>query len=595
MSSLGGTPAPAEPAPSFGAEPAEVPDWMSSLGGTPAPAEPAPSFGAPAADFGTPDRMSSLGDEPAPKGTTPFMAEPAAETPDWLSSLGGAPTAPADETPAWLQSSGVAAPPPATPEEPDWMRDLGAPAAPPAAPVFGGAFTETPGEAAPAEGEMPDWLSSLRPADINIPSAPIAPMPSATPSPFGEMEPAGAFMTEPGAPNLGAAGLVAAGLAAGELPSWMQSMRPVQAQPSHVPPEVDNYQEKIGILAGMRGVLQAEPTIAKPRKSDTQVQKLLAGEAEIAQVALIAKILQEEAGEARPASKRKLQISLPVERWIVFAVLAIGIIVPWFFAVGFFPLPTTIGREANAAFETIESLPNTKPALIAFDYDPAQRGELDSAAEALIFHLMRRGVTVVGVSTRPAGPGIAEDVFAELTLALKNTYGVSYTYGTHYLNLGYIPGGPVGLLQFAAQPRSLFNRDFSGNLEVWNAASAPGMQTINALGDFGVIVLVTATPDAARAWVEQTQAFAANVPMLAAVSAGADPLVRPYYETSPQQIRGLVSGLIGAAQYEQRAGLSGPASARWDALGGGLLTASLLLIAGNLFSGLMGFRRSRKR
>ena len=598
MGSSGSAPTqPEEPPFALGVSPApstEMPDWMISLGGAPPelvegpPAEAAPAFGAePAAEI--PDWLSSLGgappelvEGPPAKAAPAFSAEPAAEMPDWLTSLGGAP-APLAETETVPPEAG-----------PDWLSGLSAPAE--AAPPFG-AFTEAPSEAAP--GEMPDWLSAQRlqpAAPTEIPSAPVAPEP--TPPPLGAM-PSPRVIPSAAGPALSqrdASRSAVEGLAQGELPAWLQSMRPVDVQPSHVPPEVDNYEEKVGILAGMRGVLQAEPSIAKPHKSEVEVQKLIVSEVEAAQAVLLAEVLKAEAEETRPVAKRRLRISLPVERWLVFAALAAAVITPWFFAAGFFPAPTTIARETNAVFTLVEALPADEPALIAFDYEPAQRGELDPAAQAVIFHLMRRGVSLVGVSTHPAGAGVGDDNFGEWALAFKNAYGISYTYGVNYLNLGYIPGGPVGLLQFAMNPRLLFNADFSGAVRVWDPANAPALATVQSLDDFGLIVLISATPDSFRAWIEQTRSFAAETPVVAVVSAGADPLVRPYYEASPPQINGLVSGIVGAAQYEQQAGLpqDNPASARWDAIGGGMLAAIVLILAGNLLGGLRSLLRGRK-
>jgi hypothetical protein len=83
--------------------------------------------------------------------------------------------------------------------------------------------------------------------------------------------------------------------------------------------------------------------------------------------------------------------------------------------------------------------------------------------------------------------------------------------------------------------------------------------------------------------------------MLAVVSAGAEPLVRPYYESNPRQISGLVSGLRAAAQYEQQAGAPGAASARWDTLGAGLLGAAALVLAGSLINTALAFTRRRKK
>ena len=56
------------------------------------------------------------------------------------------------------------------------------------------------------------------------------------------------------------------------------------------------------------------------------------------------------------------------------------------------------------------------------------------------------------------------------------------------------------LLQFALQPRSIFLADFSGDSKVWES---PVVSQVAGLSDFGLILLISATPDSARAWIEQ--------------------------------------------------------------------------------------------
>jgi hypothetical protein len=293
--------------------------------------------------------------------------------------------------------------------------------------------------------------------------------------------------------------------------------------------------------------------------------------------AALTALLHEDA-QAAPASRRRFRLALPLDRLLVVCLLAFVVIVVPVAAPALFPLPTTIAPEAEAAFQLIEAAPLDKPVLVAFDYEPAHQGEMNPPAQALLAHLMRRGVPLVAVSTRAAGAPVADEVLNELAL------GHGYVYGANFVNLGYIPGGPVGLLQFAANPRSLFSADFRGTRDVWNQ---PAARHVNGLGDVGLIVLVSATPDDTRAWVEQTQRYAAGVPTVAVVSAGAAPLVRPYYETDPRQISAMVTGIIGAAQYEQRAGAPGAASLRWNAMNGGLITAAALILAGNLIYGAL--------
>ena len=118
---------------------------------------------------------------------------------------------------------------------------------------------------------------------------------------------------------------------------------------------------------------------------------------------------------------------------------------------------------------------------------------------------------------------------------------------------------------------------------------------MDRLSDFGLLVLITATPDETRAWIEQSQNYAAGIPRLAVVSAGAEPMVAPYSEGEAQQLDGLVAELVGAAQYEQQAGLPGLASRHWGALGGGLWAAVMLIVGGNAVYAVLAVIQSQLR
>ena len=89
------------------------------------------------------------------------------------------------------------------------------------------------------------------------------------------------------------------------------------------------------------------------------------------------------------------------------------------------------------------------------------------------------------------------------------------------------------------------------------------------------------------------------MPTIALVSASAEPMVRPYFEASGSPLDGLIVGLGGAAQYERQAGVAGEASSRWPAMGGGLLTAAVVIALGGLISTVLGglgaVRRRTKR
>src|SRR5205085_10119121 len=184
------------------------------------------------------------------------------------------------------------------------------------------------------------------------------------------------------------------------------------------------------------------------------------------------------------------------------------------------------------------------------------------------------------------GPGVAQQVLTSVSAQS----GVTVTYGSQYLNLGYVAGGPVGLLQFAASPRAMLSDDFTGGYggsagALWDA---PAIRNVRQLSDFGLIVLVSGSPEDTRAWIEQAQSFAPDVPTIALVSASAEAMVRPYFETAGSPLDGLIVGLGGAAQYERQAGVAGEAGGRWPAMGGGLLAAALLIALGGLISTFLG-------
>ena len=71
------------------------------------------------------------------------------------------------------------------------------------------------------------------------------------------------------------------------------------------------------------------------------------------------------------------------------------------------------------------------------------------------------------------------------------------------------------------------------------------------------------------------------------VSAQADPLVRPYYENSPQQISGLVAGLPGGRSYEQIADSPQRANAYWYPLNVGIIITILTIFIGGIANGVL--------
>jgi hypothetical protein len=82
--------------------------------------------------------------------------------------------------------------------------------------------------------------------------------------------------------------------------------------------------------------------------------------------------------------------------------------------------------------------------------------------------------------------------------------------------------------------------------------------------------------------------------MVMVLSAGAEPMVRPYFESLEPQVDGILTGLPAALAYEQLNERPGQAQARWNAFGSGVLAVELILAVGLVY-GLVEWVIERRR
>jgi ABC-type cobalt transport system substrate-binding protein len=256
------------------------------------------------------------------------------------------------------------------------------------------------------------------------------------------------------------------------------------------------------------------------------------------------------------------------------------------------PLPSFSPGTA-AVNQLINGLPDQAQVLLAFDYEPALTGEMEPAASAVVDHLMLRGAYLSLVSTSPLGPIVAER-FLSTTQAEHG-----YASDSQYVNLGFIPGGPAGLLAFAESPGRVLPYTLEGN-PAWGRGDQPALpplQGVTHLSDFDLVMVITDSPEAARTWVEQAQPFledeSAQTPLVMVTSAQAEPLVRPYYQPTSGQVQGLLSGLRDGGAYGRLTGSEGLTRKYWDAFGLGLWVAAAVITVGGLVNVGLGVGRDR--
>jgi hypothetical protein len=577
--------------------PLETPDWLSSLGGAEAaqtseeePAifaesSPAESEAEEIPSFDIPDWMKSPADDAKPLQDT---------TPRWLreeSNLTGEP-----EVPSWLSGTGsfelsseAAKETPAQPEDsesiPAWLK-----AAEPHHSI-----EETPAtEAEPAETS--DWLNSLKSLDVE--AEPQQPAEEERSQPFDAETPA--FDVEPEAtedlfaempswlstameqPSSSTPTAITNtdALSPSELPSWVQAMRPVDASTSQ-PASLSSDQtlEARGALAGLQGVLPAVPGYMPTSKPKAYSIKLTASDEQLAHAEILEQILAAETAPVPLEAFSTLRASRSL-RWLISALLLIGTILTVSLRTQIFASPSGVPNEMRNLLFISQSIPDNAPILVAMDYEPSRAGEMQAAAAPLLDNLMlMRAPRLTFIATNETGAILAERLMSG-PLAVHN-----YTDRVSYLNLGYLPGGQLGIRAFAQSPSLASPLDIS----LQPAWETPPLEGVIALNQFAAMILITDNAEAARIWIEQTQELRGDIPFIIISSAQAAPMIQPYYNSA--QVTGIIPGLQGGAIFEQyNASRPGTARSYWDAYSLGMLLAVVLVFGGGLWSLISGMR-----
>jgi hypothetical protein len=366
-------------------------------------------------------------------------------------------------------------------------------------------------------------------------------------------------------------------LAKATLPPWLEAMRPIGT--FRAPPEIDLEEEEeivesAGPLAGLKGVLLAEPVVAMPHAPAIVVGALDITERDYSQADILREMVEEEEREEGRAEVKQLKV--PVLRWICAGLLVLAVSLPSALDIPTFQSPYLGPRDFSPFIDLIHNLPVDQPALLVFDYEPSYSAEMDAVAGAFVEDLVSRGQPVITLSTHPSGSLLADRMLRRVSL-LHDVQN-----GEGYLHLGYLSGGSTALQLFTASPTEALTKGF--NLpEGWEDESvwdSPILAGVHQLSDFAIVAVITSGTESARNWTEQAHPYMGGKPLVMVLSAGTEPLIRPYYEGDNPQIAGILTGLPSAMFYERENGLQADASQRWNAYGAGVLISALILLAG---------------
>ena len=465
-----------------------------------------------------------------PEGHAPLEAAPAEA---------GAPVTPVEAAP----EAATAEP---AEEIPDWVKGMAA----------GAAVGALRDESQPAEGELfpaslPDWLEEAKPEEAAAAPAEL---------PAGE-----------------------ANIEQGELPTWVQAMRPMEAAVGATAAvEEEEFIEDKGPLSGFSNVLPSAAGLAAARKVSAYPNKLVVNESQRGQMELLERLVGAERAAKKVAPRRRIS-SGRMLRWGIALMLLVFVLLPIMFHTSITPSGKLNPPPLNATIKAVNDLPSGATVLVVVDYQPAFSAELEAAAAPLLDQLRTKGATVVFISSTATGSALAD------RLVVRVNDDMSGSAPEQYINLGYLTGGPSGITSFVNYPTGTAPKTISGQ-PAWQL---PPLQQISSLSDFAAMVVLTDSSDTGAIWIEQSRPSLGQAPLLMALSAQAEPMLQPYYDSG--QVQGMVTGLPGGVAYEQSNGIASIGSSYWDPFSVGFLVADVIVAFGGVAALLLAWQSRRAR
>jgi hypothetical protein len=379
-------------------------------------------------------------------------------------------------------------------------------------------------------------------------------------------------------------------LAPAELPSWLEALRPKEEITPTGPMEDVSSADIVtaGPLVGLRGVISAHPSAIKAKKPPTHSIKLRVTDEQQARVEMMQELLADEE-KPTPLPTQPIITSKNIFRLIVAVALLLPMV--WMIISGSqqssTPQPGDIPGVVDFT-QQVQKLPAGAPVLMAFDYEAGFSGEMNVAISNVISQLENKKAYLTLVATIPSGPPLAEIIINQV---YSNQVGNAGSY-SYVADLGYIPGGTMGLLGLATSLRSILPYSLNDS-NVW--ATAP-LNAISSVKDFSAVIVLTNDPDTARVWIEQIgpQLQQAGKPLLFVASSQAEPLIRPYYEATPSQVQGIIAGLAGGVAYGRTVG-NIQQNGVWDAYSIGVTVSVLIILIGSITGGVIKLLASEKK
>lgn len=264
-------------------------------------------------------------------------------------------------------------------------------------------------------------------------------------------------------------------------------------------------------------------------------------------------------------------------RWIyglMIFVIALTLIKP----VG---IPIVPSDATRAAYDFIDKVPNGSIVWLGMEFSSGGTPELMPALQSIIRQGFRKDLRFVAGGMWEMAGDLAEQGFSIVEKEFPNK-----KYGVDWVNLGYKPGREV-LLQklLVSASDAAAGVDFSGN----KLDTLPLMKEFPNLKSAKLAVIFCTGTPGENEYIKHVTG-PNNIPLIESAISVSVPGIMPLVQSG--QVKALVAGMKGAAEYEQLVKKIGPATAGMDAqsFSHGLIV--LFMILGNI--GYYATRNNKK-
>jgi hypothetical protein len=236
-----------------------------------------------------------------------------------------------------------------------------------------------------------------------------------------------------------------------------------------------------------------------------------------------------------------LQKTQKMDRRIIYSVLFVAVTLPFY--VSWPSVRIDVSKEVEDAYQTIDAIPpHGSPLMLSFDYDPASAAELTPMAEAVLRHCFSKGIRVLAISLQYTGQGagIASEVVPRIAAEYGRKKDVDWAF------LGFQPNPQVAMLQMGESIRRAFPVVYYGT----SYEKIPMLESIQNYDQIPAAISLASTA-VGEAWVIYPGARY-GLTVLLGLTAVYTADMQPFYQSG--QVKGMLGGLKGAAEYEKRIG-----------------------------------------